>query len=78
MTPPAKPTKRNCKNCRFLEWGHGDENDPQGWMCNGRGEYRNRAEESAHLARLESEQYRDKSKVCHEWPGNLETASGCI
>ena len=56
---------RNCENCYFLEWGYGDVNDPEGFMCNKR-EYKTERDESKHLAQLDSEKYRKKSKVCFE------------
>ena len=70
--------KRNCVNCRFLKWETGDVNDPEGWVCTGYGDYRSPKAESDHLARLESKDYREKAKVCHEPPSNMECASsGC-
>jgi len=62
--------KKNCYNCEYLEWGYGDINDPEGWVCNKRS-YDSDKQESAHLRQLESEAYRLMGKRCfvevHSW-----------
>lgn len=52
--------RRNCYNCKWLEWIDGDINDPSGYCCN------NREESNKLFANLERHEYRNKGKVCHE------------
>lgn len=61
--------KRNCTNCKYLEWGFGDTNDPEGWECLKRDYYKRgnyRKNERKHHAQLDSFFYREQSKKCYE------------
>ena len=57
--------KKNCHNCSQLEWGFGDVNDPEGWVCN-RKDWSNPREEKDMLDKMERDEYREKAKVCFE------------
>lgn len=54
--------KKNCNNCENLEWGFGDVNDPEGWVCNRRDFYG--PDEKKMLDNMERDEYREKAKVC--------------
>jgi hypothetical protein len=56
---------KNCENCVHLEWGFGDINDPEGWVCNAK-EYNTNSEEKRHLDKLDDLNYRLKAKKCFE------------
>lgn len=53
----------SCHECDYLEWGYGDVNDPEGYICNKR-EYKSDEEESKHISKLKNKQYRMKAKSC--------------
>lgn len=55
--------KKNCLNCKYLEWGFGDVGDPEGWMCNKR-DYRTDKQEMDHLEKLDRKSYREQAKKC--------------
>lgn len=62
--------KNNCNNCKHLKWEFGDVSDPEGFVCLKR-EYGKHSgndwkDEKIHLAKLECEHYREKSKKCFE------------
>ena len=56
-------TRRNCFNCKWLEWVDGDTSDPSGFICNDR-EYLNDEKETDHLALLMSNGYLNCPKCC--------------
>ena len=61
-----KSIKKNCYNCKFLEWyddGGSEYGGDSGYACNKR-EYRNDYEENKHLAQLEDDSYLEKAKSC--------------
>ena len=61
--------KKNCTNCEYLEWAFGDTNDTEGFCCNKRDYFKSGNwvdNESKHLGQLESKEYRDRPKKCHE------------
>jgi hypothetical protein len=60
---PGSLEVKNCNNCKLLEWGYGDVNDPEGWMCNGR-DYKNSLQEAEHLSKLDDSSYRARPKKC--------------
>lgn len=53
----------NCHNCHYLEYGFGDVNDPEGFMCNKR-DYKSDTEELKHISKLDSKKYRMRQKKC--------------
>lgn len=70
--------KKNCHNCEHLEWVGGDNGYggyDEGFTCNKRlaNEF-NQDKESALLTKLKDEEYRERSKRCHE-PKITEAAS---
>jgi hypothetical protein len=64
--------KRNCNNCRYLEWFEGEDSDPKGWICNRGVPYKSAKHEGKHLEQLSSSSYRQKSKRCFEHYDNME------
>ena len=56
--------RKNCYNCRFMEWGDGDVGDPEGWICT-RKDFSNPREESDMIEKMDTPAYRFKSKVCY-------------
>ena len=62
-------TKKNCNNCRYLEWVDGDYHGDSGFTCNKRQQSMwEKDKEHILLANLDREEYREKSKVCFEAP----------
>lgn len=67
--------KKNCENCKHLEWGFGDVGDPEGWCCLKRDYYKYgnyEKAESKHLKQLENDLYRKRPKKCCELEQILE------
>lgn len=58
----ALAKKKNCLNCLCLEWGEGDIQDTSGWVCNKKDLFGE--EETEMLRKMDSKDYRHKSKVC--------------
>lgn len=65
--------KKDCYNCKHLEWIDGDVGDPSGFTCHKR---LTGAESETYewdlLGKLDSEEYRAKGKVCHESGGAMK------
>ena len=56
--------KKNCINCKFLEYvDSGDWGITSGYCCNNR-DYKTSREEDNHLGQLENEKYLKTSKKC--------------
>ena len=63
----ASHRKKNCTNCVHLAYEDGDVNDPEGYTCLKRltgGE--SEKKEAELLLKLDSKEYRDRSKRCCE------------
>lgn len=58
----AEAKKKNCLNCRFMEWADGDVGDPEGWVCNRK--HFNEKEEKDMLEKMDSGSYQYRSKTC--------------
>lgn len=56
--------RKNCWNCQWLEYGFGDVGDPEGWVCEKKDLYNE--EESKMLSKMESDDYKNRAKVCFE------------
>ena len=69
------PVKKNCHNCKFLEWIDADRDEDSGFCCNKR-DYTSEQQESAHLNLLDREDYRIKGKKCHSAPTPNAAISG--
>lgn len=57
--------KSGCYVCRHLEWGYGDVNDSEGFVCNKR-QYKTSQEEYGHLDQLNDPIYLSRPKRCQE------------
>ena len=67
--------KKNCHNCKHLEWASGDVHDDEGYTCNKRYALLENAYAGAGDAlnkKLESEAYRNTGKVCFDRKGITE------
>lgn len=59
--------KKNCLNCKFLEYATEDSSDgngASGYCCTGRDYSLPGNDEGRHLAQLEDERYLNRSKTC--------------